>query len=96
MILGIISVATCWIWCFLWISIACGIVGLILSVIGKKKALETGVGAGQAKAGLICSIIGLAISVVAIIIIFAVVAGSGPTIMEELQRATEETHRLPQ
>lgn len=93
MILGIISVATCWIWCFPWTATICGIMGLILSVLGKKKALETGVGAGQAKAGLICSIIGLAISVVPIIMIIAALISSGPTIMEEFRKATEEASR---
>ena len=72
MILGIICVATSWIWCFIWGSVACGIVGLILSILGSKKAKETGIGASKAKVGLICSIIGIIIAIVVFVVILAI------------------------
>jgi hypothetical protein len=40
-----------------------GIAGLILSALGRRTAKANGVGAGKAKAGLILSIVGLAITI---------------------------------
>jgi hypothetical protein len=55
MVLGIISIPFC-------MSIVFGIVGLILSIMGAKKTPE-GVKNTYAKAGKICSIIGLVLGV---------------------------------
>jgi hypothetical protein len=102
LVLGIISVATCWIWCFIFISLGCGVIGLILSIIGLKKAKELGgAGAGAAKAGLICSIIGLVISVLvgAIVAVIAalahqaVVVGGGE-FQKQLRDAQEMYNRM--
>lgn len=43
----------------LYLGVPFGVAGLIASIIGLKKARETGVGRGYALTGLICSIIGL-------------------------------------
>jgi len=90
MILGIICVATSWIWCFLWASLACGVVGLVLSILGQKKARQlNGLGAGKAKAGIICSIVGIAIMILVWILILTVFATTAKTGFEEFQKAIE-------
>lgn len=54
-----------------------GIVGLILSIIGMKKSKEIGSGKGLAIAGIICSIVGLVMGVIAIITIITVMSAVG-------------------
>ncbi|MDR2501793.1 MAG: DUF4190 domain-containing protein [Oscillospiraceae bacterium] len=49
-------------------GIAVAIVGLILSVIAKKKSEEVGLKNGMAQAGMVCSIIALAWSIVLVVI----------------------------
>jgi hypothetical protein len=79
MILGICSIG---IMCIPYLGIlapACGIVGLVMATMANNKAKAAGVseqwdGKGMASAGLICSIIGLALF--AIIVILVVVAAS--------------------
>lgn len=94
MVLGIISVATCWIWCFPWIAIACGIVGVILSVLGLKTAKERGgLNAGKAKTGLICGLIGLAVSVVLFIVVLAFFTAATSSLSQQMQQMTEEMER---
>ena len=90
MILGIVCVATSWIWCFAWLSLGCGVVGLILSIIGRKKAQELGgIGAGKAKFGLICSVVGIAITVAVWIAVLAFLSGAKETWESTLQKAVE-------
>ena len=50
-----------------------GIVGLILSIVGFKKSKETEKGKGLAIAGIICSIIGIVVGIVDIIMTIAAV-----------------------
>jgi len=73
MILGIVA---CALFCIPYIALPCAIVGLILSIQGKKKSLVTGTGAGMAKTGLILSIIALALAVLFAILLLAGVATS--------------------
>jgi hypothetical protein len=47
---------------------ATAIVGLILGIIGKKKSQEVGAPYGMATAGIVCSIIGLACSILVIVL----------------------------
>ena len=65
MVLGIIALVLFCVW---YVSIPVAIVGLILGVIasGKAKRGEGG-GAGMAKAGIICTIIALALDIIVII-----------------------------
>lgn len=64
LVMGILSIVAC---CCYGIGIVPAIVGLILAIISKKKNPS-----GVATAGLICSIIGLVFSVIAIIYFVAV------------------------
>ncbi len=83
MVLGIIGLVGLCIW---WLGLPCAIVGLILSILGKKKAEVTGTGAGMAKAGMICSIIAICLAVVGIILVFVGFSMFGSKIAEEMER----------
>ena len=61
LILGIASLALSFWGKFAIIGVGCGIAGIILSILGKKKQPEK---AGMAKAALVLSIIGTALSAV--------------------------------
>jgi hypothetical protein len=70
MIFGIITAAISWTAFFilpLILPLGTGITGLIVSILGLQKAKANGVGAGKAKAGLILSIVGLAIAILFLI-----------------------------
>ena len=73
LILGICSIALCWLG---WIGIICGILAIIFAVVAKNKikANPSVGGAGSAKGGLITGIIGIAIAVVFIILALMFVA----------------------
>lgn len=60
MVLGIVSIPLAW----AYVGVATAIVGLILGIIAKKKQKEAGFPTGMSLAGIICSIIGLIISIV--------------------------------
>lgn len=68
LVCGILAIISCW--CYGIFGIIFGIAGLICSIIGNKKG-KTGVGT----AALICSVIGLVLSVIALIY-FVVVIGA--------------------
>ncbi len=61
MILGILSVVLCWVPI---IGLALGIVGLILSVNGMKKAAVVNKGKGFSIAGLSCGSVGIVLNIV--------------------------------
>jgi hypothetical protein len=74
MVLGIVGLA---LFCLWYLAIPCAIVGLILSILGKKKSKAVNAPTGMATAGIILSIIALALDVVfAIIAIIALTAVS--------------------
>ena len=69
MVLGIISLVFI---CFVpYVALICAIVGLILSIVGMAKAKGAGMKNGMAVAGLVCSIISLALTVLSITILAA-------------------------
>ena len=74
MILGIVSLV---LFCFLYISIPCAIVGAILSGVALKKAKDAGMKNGMAVAGLVCSLIALGICVVYWVLAAAALAEIG-------------------
>ena len=57
MVLGIICIVLCWI---PFMDVILGIVGLVLSLLGRRSSARSGI----AIAGLVCSVIGLALSVI--------------------------------
>ena len=67
MVLGIIAIVTCWWGYAAIVSMILAIVGLVLSIMGRKKNAEVGAPAGMATAGLIMSIIALVLSVIVFI-----------------------------
>ena len=66
MVLGIIGLVGLCIW---WLGLPCAIVGLILSCLGKKKSKITGTGGGMATAGIVTSVIALALGIIGIILL---------------------------
>ena len=83
MVLGIIGLG---LFCLWPVAIPCAIVGLILSVLGKKKSKITGTGGGMATTGLVLSIIALALD-----ILFMILALSGAyTAMSVFEQAAEQ------
>lgn len=71
MVLGIVSIVCCW---QMYICFACGIVGLVLGIMFNKK---NGSSIGMSKAGIICSIIGMALDILLIIIGVAILGAVG-------------------
>lgn len=62
MICGIVAaVFCCWLGIFWYLVLPCGIAGIILSAIGLTQAKNAGSGNGMAVTGLVCSIVGLTI-----------------------------------
>jgi hypothetical protein len=61
MILGIVS---CVLFCFAYLAIPAAIVGLALSIIGRGKSKAANAPTGMATAGIILSVIGLAIDII--------------------------------
>jgi hypothetical protein len=64
LVLGILAVIPC---CWNWLGVIFGVLAIILYFVGRNDAMQKGL--RDSKAGLICGIIGLVISIV--IIIFA-------------------------
>lgn len=64
MILGIVSIIL--VCCSPYVAVVVAIVGIVLSIISKKNNGKSGMGT----AGLICSIVGIALSVIMIILAF--------------------------
>lgn len=93
MVLGIVSLV---IFCLWYISLPCAIVGLILSVVAKKKAKETGAGGGMATAGLVLCIIALGLAIVITILAIvgiAIIGSQSETWAEQMQKAAEDMEK---
>ena len=71
MVLGIVSLI------IPFLGTACAIVGLILGVLSKKKSDAVGMPSGMAVAGIVCSIIALAISVLLLFTCWLPLCGLG-------------------
>ena len=67
LVLGILSAVGGWIPVINYFAWALGILGIIFSVIGRKKAVADNLPTGVPTAGLVLSIIGLALSVIGLI-----------------------------
>jgi len=73
MILGIVSLVFCWFAALWWLWLPAGVAGIILGALGKKNTAKQ----GMASAGLVMSIIGLALGFIWFITCVACVACSG-------------------
>ncbi len=69
MVLGIVSLAVLCIPYVNFLSLICAIVGLILSIMGKKKSKAANAPTGMATAGIVLSIIALAIAIIVVLIV---------------------------
>ncbi len=85
MIFGIITTAISWTAFFILpclLPLGAGIAALILSALGRRTAKANGIGAGKARAGLILSIVGLALTIVFLIL--------GVIAMMEMNRCSQD------
>ena len=64
LVLGIIATVLAWFYMVNIVAIACGIVGIVCAVNGKKKATAVGAPTGVGTAGLVLSIIGTCLAAV--------------------------------
>ena len=60
-----------------YVGVATAIVGIILGIMGKKKAMEVGAPSGMATAGIVVSIIGLAGAIMTVILCIACISAMG-------------------
>lgn len=73
MILGIVSLCLFCVW---YLSIPCGVVGIVFSVIARRKSAEVGYKNNMANAGFICSCIGLGLGIVFVIVSIAIISSA--------------------
>jgi hypothetical protein len=72
---GIVAVALCWIPFIDYISIVLGALAIIFGVIGIRNANRYGgAGKGMAVTGIVCGIVGLAIALIFLLLIYALVS----------------------
>lgn len=97
MVLGIVSLVLFCVW---YIGIPCAIVGLVLSIIGKKKSKEANAPTGMATAGIILCVI--ALSLLVLIAILAMVglaifssAVSDPNFIDRMEKMNNMLPMLP-
>jgi hypothetical protein len=72
---GIIAVALCWIPFVDYLSIVLGALAIIFGVLGVRHANQSGgAGKGMAITGIVCGIVGLAIAIIFLLLIYALVS----------------------
>ncbi len=67
LVLGVMSLIFAWFYLVNIVAIIFGIVGIVLAAIGRKKSIEAGMPSGLGTAGLVTSIIGLAVGAIGFI-----------------------------
>ena len=77
LVLGILSLITCWFGAVGWIGCICGVLAIVLGVLGQKKEPEK---KGMAKAGMIMGIVALAIGIIMTIACIACIGAVGTAI----------------
>lgn len=88
LVLGIISIVSC---CCVYLSVVAGVVGVVLAILSKNKSKDNKF-EGLAMAGLVCSIIGVVISVG--YIVYVIVMMQSPDFMEFYQQLMEQNANL--
>jgi hypothetical protein len=76
MVLGIVALAFFWL-AYLFFPTILAIIGLVLGVVGKKKLIEAGAPTGAATAGIVTSIIALAVTIIAWVLCIACIGAIG-------------------
>jgi hypothetical protein len=93
MVVGIISVV---LFCFIYVSIPCAIVAIILGFIARNNAKRgTGGGGGMALAGLICGICSIAL-IILFWVGFLAFLGIGGKKLNDIQQEFERQQKLQQ
>ena len=95
LILGIASLCAAWFGYGAIAGIACGIAGIILSVLAKKSYTAIGQKSGMATAGLVLSIIGLILSII-MFIVCVCVAGAATQVANDPEFQSQLTSALDQ
>ena len=74
LVCGILSIVTFF---FVWIPIILGILGIIFGAVGRGRADQrAGVGASNAKVGLITGVVGIVVTIVWIVLLVTVFSGN--------------------
>lgn len=94
MVLGIISLV---LFCLWYLSIPCAIIGLSLGLVanGKAKRGEGG-GGGMAKAGIICTIIALALDALMVVLLILGISMFGNSFRQQLQKQIQQQQQMQQ
>jgi len=74
MVLGICSL------CIPYAGVATAIVGLVLGIMGRNKALDVGAPTGMATAGIVCSIVGLGGAILTVILCISCIGAIGSSV----------------
>lgn len=64
LVLGVLSLILAWFYLINISAIVFGVVGIIMAAVGRKKSVEAGMPTGLGTAGLVTSIIGLAVGAI--------------------------------
>ena len=67
LVCGIVSIVFCWFGWFSFVALALSVVGIVLGIKGMSVAKTTNSEKGLAIAGLVCGIVGAALSLIAVI-----------------------------
>ena len=76
LVCGIIGVVFCWFGWFSFVALVLSVIGIILGAKGMQVAKTTNSGKGLAIAGLVCGIVGTALSLIAVICYICVLSAA--------------------
>ena len=80
LVCGIIGVIFCWFGWFSFVALVLSVIGIILGAKGMQVAKTTNSGKGLAIAGLVCGIVGTALSLIAVICYICVLSAANDII----------------
>ena len=86
-VVGLIGLLTFW---FTFGGLVISIVGLVLSIVGRRQAIERGAPTGLATAGLVCSIVGIVAGLIFTILIIAILEDADDE-LDELNEQLQST-----
>lgn len=74
-VLGVISILFCWVMYFNFIALILAVIGLVLSRVGKNKALYSGASTDLGTAGIVLSTISICVCLLSIVFFLLVFLG---------------------